>query len=103
MQTFGHYFSLSLPLLTLLCSVQSHAASDGIIHFTGQIVESPCDYQANARQVSVSCFEEGTPRVETINVKDLFPGRKVTNAKTTASLRWVNPEKNLAILTVEYP
>ncbi|MGU9865155.1 MULTISPECIES: hypothetical protein [Kluyvera] len=102
MQTFVHYFSISLSLLVLLCSAQSHAASDGIIHFTGQIVESPCDYQANARQVSVSCFEEGKARVKTVNVRDLFQGRKLTNAKTTASLQWVNPEKSLAILTVEY-
>lgn len=102
MQTFVHYFSLSLSLLALLCSVQSHAGSDGIIHFTGQIVESPCDYQANARRISVSCFEEGKTRTDAVNVSDLLQGRKLTNAKTTASLRWVNPEKSLALLTVEY-
>lgn len=102
MQTFVYYFSLSLSLLALLCSTQSPAAPNGIIHFTGQIVEPPCDYQTNARQISVSCYEKGTSRVETINVKDLFQGRKLTNAKTTASLRWVNTEENLAILTVEY-
>ena len=101
MKTFRHYFTLPLSLL-FLSSMPSFAASEGIIHFRGQIVESPCDYQSSAQHINVSCYENGKYKVQTTNVSDLLQGGKLTNAKATASMRWVDPEKKLAILTVVY-
>ncbi|WP_373239107.1 hypothetical protein [Kluyvera ascorbata] len=101
MKTFLHYFTLPLSLL-LLSSTPSFAASDGIIHFRGQIVETPCDYQSTSRRIDVSCYENGKYKVQSTNISDLLQGRKLTNAKATASMRWVDPEKKLAILTVVY-
>ncbi|MFH7826612.1 type 1 fimbrial protein [Kluyvera chengduensis] len=101
MKTILHYFTLPLSLL-LLSSTPSFAASDGIIHFRGQIVESPCDYQPTSQRINVSCYENGKYKVQTTNVSDLLQGGKLTNAKATASMKWVDPKKNLAILTVVY-
>ena len=101
MKTFLHSFTVPLSLL-ILSSTPSLAASDGIIHFRGQIVETPCDYQSSSQRINVSCYENGKYKVQTTNVSDLLQGGKLTNAKATASMRWVDPEKKLAILTVGY-
>ena len=75
MKTFLHSFTVPLSLL-ILSSTPSLAASDGIIHFRGQIVETPCDYQSSSQRINVSCYENGKYKVQTTNVSDLLQGKK---------------------------
>ena len=73
-----------------------------VIHFRGQIVEPPCDYQPSPTKMSVNCYQDGKNHVQTVSMKSLLQGQQFVNDKSTATLHWLNTDKNAAILTVQY-
>ncbi|MFJ2973345.1 hypothetical protein ACIPDS_01535 [Kluyvera sp. NPDC087067] len=102
MQTLSR-LPLYLTSLLVLNSGYTLAAPDGIIHFRGQIVESPCDYnQPSQQRIRVSCYENQRHTEQTIPLNALLEGRTIVNERSSAQLHWINREQNLAILQVEY-
>ena len=101
MQTFICCTCITLSLLTIgnLCA---ETTTVGVIHLRGQIVEPPCDIQPSVRQVHVSCYRNGQDNVQSIALNALAEGRTINNAVSTVSLQWINRQKNLAILNIEY-
>lgn len=88
--------------VTLPPAFSATLAQTGTIHFMGQVVEDPCVISPEVRTISVSCLQEKkmqTRRVsygQTLDSAALFPER------ATISMSWINPEKSLGIVQVEY-
>lgn len=101
MQTF---IRPMLQILSLLASGSFGAASaaDGTIHFHGQVVESPCEYQSGQRQVNVTCYHNGRSEVETVPLNAMLQGKADANNQGMATMHWIDKNKKTAILTVAY-
>ena len=100
MQTFTRFFIPIVSLLSLSAPIVQ--AADGVIHFRGQIVETPCEYQSSSRQLNVNCYRDGQHYLQTMPMQTLLQGGHFVNDTSMASLRWIDKAKNTAILTVEY-
>ena len=102
MQTNIRKFIYLLPLLAI-SSASALAANGGVIHFVGQIVETPCIYQPSSQQMRVNCYNAKTGNTErTIPMYALLQGQTIVNDTSIARLQWVDQAKKLAILNVEY-
>ncbi|CNI00754.1 Uncharacterised protein [Yersinia pekkanenii] len=89
--------SISFLLLTYIPSASS--ATDGIITFTGAIVESPCSINNLQHAVDIECYRNGnnTHTITPLNSSQInFPGGKATG------ITWLNTAHTLGIMNVEY-
>lgn len=102
MQTLSR-LAIYLSSLLVMQSGYTLAAADGIIHFRGQIVESPCVYnQPSQQNIRLNCYENQRHTEHVIPLNALLEGRSVVNDRSTAQLKWISKEQNMAILQVEY-
>ena len=93
----------SLAALFILPSCISPAIAEqtvaGVVHFYGRVVEAPCQLDAINNQVIMDC-----PRAETIKIsaQQLEKGNIRNENIRSAQLRYINPQRTLAILDVDY-
>lgn len=100
----------AIPFLSILFAPQVFAAgeaasrtSGGTIYFHGQIVESPCNTATDGRQqaLEVHCYQRGETSVETWPLASLT-GAGVRSSQASMGIRYLDPQRKLAILTVSY-
>ncbi|WP_246843580.1 MULTISPECIES: type 1 fimbrial protein [unclassified Leclercia] len=73
-----------------------------VIHFIGRIVEDPCNVTPDVRALTVSCPQNNNMSVQQVSYKDALEGRVNAADLATVSMRYINPEKSLAIVQVDY-
>ena len=94
--------SLCVFSLYTVSTIAQQVTSGGVIHFRGEIVEPPCEVNTHQQQIELSCIRDG----EMYNSR--FSGQQVTMApqsfKQLASVKmhYLNTQKSLAILSIEY-
>lgn len=101
----SYYALFGVQAVMAAFSINAFAAKEvasGVIHFHGEIVESPCDVNNTSNNINVTCLRDGrtrtfhralnTPREHEIT-SDLFE-------KT--SLEYLNPERTLGVYTIQY-
>nr|WP_253383974.1 type 1 fimbrial protein [unidentified bacterial endosymbiont] len=77
-------------------------ADGGVIHFRGAIVADPCEITPQQRQLAMSCPENNRMQTRMVSYEDALNG-KISNASlATMNMSWLNPEKTLAIVKIEY-
>ncbi|CAH6635833.1 type 1 fimbrial protein [Pseudocitrobacter vendiensis] len=74
----------------------------GVIHFRGQIVEGGCSVVPSTRNVNVSCYRDGAHHQNTIPVTSLSHGETQHLKEATLDLQWLNKQKTLAVISVQY-
>lgn len=102
--------SLTKQLVAIICLSSSlfagtASASDpqgGVIHFVGSIVEDPCDIAETTQHISMSCYRNGKVNTATVSYQQVMNGRQLNDDRTTVSMRYINPQKTLGIVTVAY-
>lgn len=94
-------FLLLITAITLMFSTYIHA-SDGVIHFTGSVVDSDCQISQIQSSFQASCYRNGTVFRQTTTINE-------SNGKVflPENLGWtqiepVGEEKNLKLLTINY-
>jgi len=87
---------------TALAESQRNTATGGVIHFHGQIVEGGCQVDPSVRNVSVSCYRRGTNHQDKISVLALARGETQHFEDASLNLKWVNQQKTLAVISVQY-
>lgn len=80
----------------------SSTAQGGVIHFVGAIVEDPCNIATNTQHIAMSCYRAGQVQTSTISYQQASYGKSVNNDMATVSMHYLNPEKTLGIVTVNY-
>lgn len=73
-----------------------------VIHFIGRIVEDPCNITPDARALTVSCPQNNRMSVQQVSYKEALDGRVNAADLATVSMKYINPEKSLAIVQVDY-
>ena len=86
-------------LLTLFSPAMAEQVQAGVIHFYGQVVEAPCQLNATDNQVVMDC-----PRAKTVRIsaQQLEKGNIHNENIRSAQLRYINPQRTLAILDDDY-
>ncbi|MDM4209552.1 type 1 fimbrial protein [Klebsiella spallanzanii] len=93
-------------LVAVLCALpglfspaMAEQVTGGVIYFYGRVVEAPCQLDALNNQVVVDCPNKKAVRMSTQQLENV----NIHN-ETIASthLRYINPQKTLAILDVNY-
>lgn len=97
-----------LPLLfsTAFLSPLAFAAptlvSGGTIHFVGQIVEDPCTVTTAGSEIGMNCLRDGQSVRTTMPVATMTAGEVMSNNVANVSMRFINPQQTLALVTVVY-
>lgn len=73
-----------------------------VIHFRGAIVESPCDVNTQQQQIELSCMRDGTTRNSLYNQQQLATTSQNVQQIATVKMHYLNEQKNMAILNIEY-
>lgn len=91
-----------LLVLGALFSVNA-LAYDGIIHFSGAIVEAPCSVKTTTKNVTFKCYEKNGKNnytVSTFNLESLRDGQKLPNNKGDVQIKEI--KKNIKLITINY-
>jgi len=95
-------FISSILLLVGSISSVAGAATGGVIHFEGMIVESPCEVNVKARNVQMACDRDGQVKIRTISFNQLSQAPQGVQNVATMKMNYMNPERTLAILDIVY-
>ncbi|RAU38814.1 type 1 fimbrial protein [Enterobacter sp. RIT418] len=101
-------FSRFLSGFTLLCSLSltpAMAASEaqgGVIHFRGMIVEDPCVITSQHQQFDLTCPHNGRMQTQTINYRDVLNGHQSPSSAVEVSMKYLDQQKKLAVVLVNY-
>lgn len=90
-----------LAAALVLAATFTPAYASNVIHFIGQIVEGPCVISPTSRTLSVSCPHESKMHTQQVSYSDALYGAAVTD-RATIRMKYINPEKSLAIVQVDY-
>ncbi|MEX5412950.1 hypothetical protein GV764_19730 [Atlantibacter hermannii] len=89
------FFSSFLPAF-------SASGAEGVIRFSGSIVEEGCDFAHSQRQVRVVCPVDSKRVVQTIEVADINSTKIKSDVPATVQLHYLDNSKKLAVLNVVY-
>lgn len=93
---FMCFFSFNPP------AIAQQITTGGVIHFRGAIVESPCDVNRQQQQIELSCIRNGTNQNSLYNPQQLATAPQNVQEIATVKMHYLNEQKNMAILNIEY-
>lgn len=102
------YTALLISGLSLIASAftspafSATLAEGGVIHFRGAIVADPCEVSPGVGQFAVSCPENNRTRTKMVSYADALNGHNAFPALTNISMKYLDPEKTLAVVQVDY-
>lgn len=101
---FKRIFSASFCTLSFfaLPAAAQQISSGGVIHFRGAIVEAPCDVSTRPQQIELSCIRNGSTRNTLYNHQQVTTAPQNVQQIATVKMHYLNEQKNMAILNIEY-
>ncbi|WP_333850123.1 type 1 fimbrial protein [Leclercia sp.] len=78
------------------------AYASNIIHFSGQVVEDPCNITPTSRTISVTCPQNTKMPTRQVSYSEALYGGVAIPDRATIRMKYINPEKSLAIVQVDY-
>lgn len=90
-------FAVTLPPAFADTSPQT-----GTIHFYGQIVEDPCEVSPESGGIAVSCPQGNKMHTRQVSYTEALNDASVFPERAAISMTWINPEKTLGIVQVDY-
>lgn len=93
---------LSSALLSGGALAESSSAQGGVIHFVGAIVEDPCNIATTSNHIAMSCYRSGQMQTSTISYQQAAYGKSVNGDVASVSMHYLNAQKTLGIVTVDY-
>ncbi|MGK4350294.1 type 1 fimbrial protein [Enterobacter sichuanensis] len=70
----------------------------GVIHFRGAIVADPCEVTAQQRQFAMSCPDNN----RMVSYEEALNGNVADSNLATLHMKYLNPEKTLAVVEIQY-
>ncbi|MEH0885751.1 type 1 fimbrial protein [Enterobacter sp. UNJFSC 003] len=74
----------------------------GVIHFRGAIVADPCVLTPQRQQIAMSCPENNRMQTRMVSYDDALNGRNGYPEMASISMTYLNPQKTLAVVQVDY-
>lgn len=94
--------SLCVTSFFMFLATAQQITPGGIIHFRGAIVESPCEVNSQQQQIEVSCIRDGKLRSSRYNTQQIAMAPESLQQIASMRMQYLNEQKNLAILNIEY-
>ncbi|CNE15757.1 hypothetical protein QVN42_06365 [Yersinia nurmii] len=100
----GQYRVLSVALVLFSWTALANgAATSGIVRFTGSIVDAPCQIDFSAQTLATRCYSNG----KNLSQRQVITAGMDTTSNLpgnlgTSEIQWLNKERNLAIVTINY-
>ncbi len=101
-------FNIFISVLALMAvgfsadAVAGKETTGGVIHFQGQIVEPPCEVTNNSRDIAVTCQREGKTVTLHRSLSHTAQQEIAHELFDATSLKYLNPERTLALYTIQY-
>lgn len=102
MKTSSIKRSIISLLLVLSFPLVNAQASEGVIHFRGAIVESPCNFAPQQQSTELTCSENGKRVVRTVALNKLNNYTPQSDVPLSTKIHYLNAQRNLAVLEVTY-
>ncbi len=83
-------------------AVGQQTAQGGVIHFRGAIVEPLCDVYTHAENIDLTCLREGKKQVHRIDLRQASGLPQDIQSIATVRLHYLNAQKSLAVMNIEY-
>lgn len=77
-------------------------ADGGTVSFSGALTQDPCRVTPENNQLTVSCFNQGKLQTQQISVQQAVRGEVTLPGVAKVSLKYLNPQKSLAVVRVDY-
>ncbi|MGX5098531.1 type 1 fimbrial protein [Enterobacter cloacae] len=77
-------------------------AEGGVIHFRGAIVADPCDVTPQQQHFAMSCPENNHMQTRRVSYEEALNGTVTDSSLATLSMKYLNPEKTLAVVQIQY-
>ncbi|HCJ6375267.1 MULTISPECIES: type 1 fimbrial protein [Citrobacter] len=94
--------SLCVTSFFMFSATAQQITPGGIIHFRGAIVESPCEVNSQQQQIELSCIRDGKLRSSRYNTQQIAMAPESLQQIASVKMQYLNEQKNLAILNIEY-
>lgn len=100
----NRFFSTMLCAFSLYtaCATAQQISPGGVIHFRGEIVESPCEVSTHQQQIQLSCIRDGEIYNSRYNEQQVMMSPQNVKQIASVKMHYLNEQKNLAILDIEY-
>ena len=104
----NNYFArlmAGLGLVVSALSIPAYSATvidGGVIHFRGAIVADPCEVTPQQRQFAMSCPDNNRMQTRMVSYEDALNGHVTDTSLATLSMKYLNPEKTLAVVEIQY-
>lgn len=93
---------LCFATFAALIPLSQAGAVDGVIHFTGQIVEGGCGFTPQAQTVNISCTRQGKPATYTVKINQLGRYSVQSDTPVHTDIHYLDPQHRLAVINVSY-
>lgn len=94
--------AMSVVIAGIAQGVMATESYAGRITFHGSIVEDACTFDQQATRLQVNCGSNKMPQQTLLSLSTLDVISQPVVSTYTVSKKWLDKEKNEAIITVEY-
>ncbi|WP_431635154.1 type 1 fimbrial protein [Enterobacter ludwigii] len=74
----------------------------GVIHFRGAIVADPCVVTPHHDAFAMTCPDNNRMQTRRVSYEDVLNGQVNDSSLATLSMKYLNPEKTLAVVQIQY-
>ncbi|CBG87875.1 type 1 fimbrial protein [Citrobacter rodentium] len=95
---------LSLGLITLFAAAAMADADrqGGVIHFSGEIVEPPCDISRSEQRLALSCSREGQTETRYYSFHELTTAPQHFKGIASVEMQYIDKQNKLAVMNIVY-
>lgn len=104
----NNYFArlvAGLGLVVSALSIPAYSATvvdGGVIHFRGAIVADPCEVAPQKQQIAMSCPNNNRMQTPMVSYTEALNGKVSDSNLATLNMKYLNPEKTLAVVEIQY-
>ena len=96
-------YGLGLILSAFIAPAFSATIVDGgVIHFRGAIVADPCVVTPHHDAFAMTCPDNNRMQTGRVSYEDVLNGQVNDSSLATLSMKYLNPEKTLAVVQIQY-
>lgn len=97
-----YFWSGTDPVLFFSPAYSATIENGGVIHFRGAVVADPCEVTPRHQQFAISCPENNRMKTHTISYDEALRGHDPHSALAAVSMKYLNEQKTLAVVQVDY-
>lgn len=93
---------LALALFVITPALSATQVSENVLHITGRIVADPCVVSPAQQTIQVSCYQNGKMQARNVSYRAASGVTPVNTGDADISMKYLDPQRKLAILQVDY-